>query len=241
MTEPRSRLLDPEPRRRRKLSLTAIVSEAIDLVDESGLDALTMRGLARRLGVDPMAVYGYVESRNALLSASVRVLLSSVPVSRPDSNVDWGETAREMARAYRRQVHAHPRWNPLLAQQMASGISELPVMDAVIGVLRQAGFADAGLVEAYNAFVGGVAGFVSIELAEPPPDPELVAAELSEVDGSQYPALGPVVHLFVDRAIGMRWTGGHERPLDSSFDLLLDLLIDGLRDRAHRLGPEGRA
>lgn len=64
---------DARPRRgpRRGLTVDAIVTAAIALADEEGLDALTMRRLAERLGVGPMSLYTYVPGRGELIDLMV--------------------------------------------------------------------------------------------------------------------------------------------------------------------------
>jgi TetR/AcrR family tetracycline transcriptional repressor len=57
--------------RRRGLSRARVVDAALELVDEQGLAAVTMRALAARLGVEAMSLYRHVENRDKLFDAVV--------------------------------------------------------------------------------------------------------------------------------------------------------------------------
>jgi len=64
--------------RSRRISEERIADEALELVDEEGLDALTMRALGRRLGVEGMALYTYFRSKDELLDAAGTRILEAL-------------------------------------------------------------------------------------------------------------------------------------------------------------------
>ncbi|MEW2273798.1 TetR/AcrR family transcriptional regulator [Streptomyces griseofuscus] len=64
---------------RQGLSVDAVVGVAVELADSAGLDALTMRGIAGRLGVTPMTLYIYVPGKAELLD----LMLDSVYLRMP--------------------------------------------------------------------------------------------------------------------------------------------------------------
>jgi AcrR family transcriptional regulator len=86
-----------------KLSRDQILDAALALLAEAGLSALTMRSLARRLGVDPMAVYHYFADKDALLTAAAERSFSSLRPRMPAAG-DWRARLRALARAYLRTV-----------------------------------------------------------------------------------------------------------------------------------------
>ena len=53
------------------LTRERILSTALSMVDEEGIEALSMRRLARELGVDPMAIYHHLPNKRALLSGLI--------------------------------------------------------------------------------------------------------------------------------------------------------------------------
>lgn len=87
-----------------KLSPDQILDTALVLLEEGGLGAFTMRALARRLGIDPMAVYHYFADKEALLGAAAERSFASLRPRMPATR-DWRARLRALARAYLRVLH----------------------------------------------------------------------------------------------------------------------------------------
>jgi AcrR family transcriptional regulator len=106
-------LRDEEPRRRRAPQLTRerIVGEAVALLDEDGVDGLTMRNLARRLDVTSTALYWHVATKDDVLDLAVDQIFSEVPI--PEPGQDWRADVRTLVRGWRAAMLAHP-WAPAL-------------------------------------------------------------------------------------------------------------------------------
>src|SRR5262249_51463896 len=81
--------------RRGELSRGRILATALELVDQDGLEALTMRRLAEQLKVDPMSLYNYVDGKDALLDGLAEQLWSEVPL--PDRAKGWKSVLRAYA------------------------------------------------------------------------------------------------------------------------------------------------
>lgn len=94
------------PRPRQPLTLARIDAAALALVDEGGLAALSMRRLGAALGVDPMAIYHHVPSKQALFHRLVCAVFADMPV--PDPTGSWADRVRAWALAYRDVVATHP-------------------------------------------------------------------------------------------------------------------------------------
>jgi AcrR family transcriptional regulator len=108
---------DPE---RSTLTLERIVDTALDLIDRAGLDALSMRKLGAALGVEAMALYHHIGSKERLLRAVAERLDREIAdtLEKPG---DWLAVLRQMARACRATAGRHPAAVPLLAQIEAGG------------------------------------------------------------------------------------------------------------------------
>jgi AcrR family transcriptional regulator len=89
------------------LSRRGIAEEALRLVDEEGIEALTTRRLARRLGVEGPSLYNHVASRDDLLDEMTAVIDEQVDNGLLD-HPDWRVGLPEFARSYRRAFAAHP-------------------------------------------------------------------------------------------------------------------------------------
>jgi AcrR family transcriptional regulator len=95
-------------RRGRPPSLTEeqIAEAAIELSNQVGFEALTMRGLATELGVPVMTIYNYVANKNALFDLISDYLLRPIPIPPPDSG-SWDERMRALQRSTRSAVGRH--------------------------------------------------------------------------------------------------------------------------------------
>jgi len=221
-----------------------IVNAAIALIDELGPEAFSMRSLASSLGVYPAALYWHVGNRASLLGLiGGEWLVGSVPESGSGS---WKDFVREAAHRYRAAAHAHPNVARLLGVELFPSANTLRLPEAAIGSLLEAGIPEDQVIDAYNALVGSIMGFVDVELARMPDDSEelsqSITAELADLDPDRFPNLHRFMDQLPNRTISMRWKSGDEMPLDSSFGYLVELLIDGL-ERRTRTGvaePPGR-
>jgi AcrR family transcriptional regulator len=89
------------------LSRRGIAEEALRLVDEEGIEALTTRRLAKRLGVEGPSLYNHVRNRDDLLDEMTVLIDEQVDTSVLD-HADWRVGLAEFARSYRRAFAAHP-------------------------------------------------------------------------------------------------------------------------------------
>jgi len=97
------------------LTRERILGAALSLVDEKGIESLSMRRLAKELGVDPMAIYHHLPNKRALLSALVEEVFSEMRVPGPVKTGSWRERVRAWACAFRDVARAHPKLVPHLA------------------------------------------------------------------------------------------------------------------------------
>jgi TetR/AcrR family tetracycline transcriptional repressor len=135
------------------LSRSKIVDAALEMIDEEGSDQLTIRKLARRLGVQGPSIYYYFSDRDELFAAIGLTLLQDVKIPRRRSQ-KWTDWLVQDSIAYFRAVEAHPnvasilferrtrpgaaeRFNAALEQMAESGMSPsdgLALIDAVEGL-----------------------------------------------------------------------------------------------------------
>jgi AcrR family transcriptional regulator len=131
------------------LTTDSVVQAGVACVREEGLAALSLRSLAERLGVTPMALYRHVETAEALQKAVVDEMLAKVPAV--PSGVGWSEAARSWAPAARGVLSAHPG----LARHVLTEWFRLPrVLDWIEGLLAAAerdGMTGTPAVAAVNA------------------------------------------------------------------------------------------
>lgn len=144
------------------LSRARVVSEALALVDEAGLDGCSIRALSARLGVTPMALYTHVIGKDDLFDAVLDAVLATI--SREGLPADPVEALVTVGHRYRSAFAAHPRAAPLLATRPTpQGPIALQLMADTIAMLQLAGLDDRQAASAYALLAQFVMGTVLAE------------------------------------------------------------------------------
>src|ERR1700712_1542678 len=97
----------PSAKRRAPLNGERVLRAAIALADEAGVESLTMRKLARELGVEAMSLYNHVASKDDLLDGMVDLVFAEIEL--PSSDGDWKTAMRKRAASTRAALGRH-RW-----------------------------------------------------------------------------------------------------------------------------------
>lgn len=214
---------------RNTLSRDRIVDAALALLDDDGLDALTMSRLAERLGVGTMSLYRHVDGKDDLIDAVAGQVLGGVHVPDGDPG-DWQGRVVGYLRALRQQALAHPALSRILADR---GLTVGPVFDRleqVHAILLAAGFAPRDAVRTFYALLTYVFGFVMWELPrvhQQPPGAYDAAwtTALDRLDPDAYPTLHALRDTLPTAAS------------DDQFEFGLDHLIAALHHRPSRSDP----
>jgi AcrR family transcriptional regulator len=144
---------------RGELSQEVIVKAALELVDEHGLPALSMRRLGTALGVQGMAIYHHFPSKDAVLDA----LVSSIFPVPPQPTGQWRTDLRELSRLYRDSVTAHPALIPYLMAHPMHTDRAAASREAQYAALRLAGLDGSVLLDAHRTWGSYVLGYVIVE------------------------------------------------------------------------------
>src|SRR6185312_7614306 len=131
------------------LTRDLVVDTALAIADAQGLEAVSFRRMATEFGVTPMALYRYVESKDELFGAIVDRAFDEFELPR-DRTAAWQDQLRELARAFRRVLLAHPAAAALyFVKADTQSFSGLRIVEVVLDVLVAAGFGDdeAALIE----------------------------------------------------------------------------------------------
>lgn len=145
-----------------RLTRELVLREAIALLDEEGLEALTMRRLGERLGVVPMALYRHVQHKDDLLAGLLDLAVSLVPL--PDASLGWRDGLATLARSVRATMLAHPGIAAPLVTRPSLGPHGLRIGEYGLAVMRAAGFDDVVGVRGPNAVLTYTIGFVALEV-----------------------------------------------------------------------------
>ena len=155
--------------KRRSLTAQKIVTAAIGIADENGIDALSMRKVATTLNVTPMSLYNHVDSKDALLDLMLNSVVAEIQT--PDVNGPWETMMHRRAHSMRDALLRY-RWAAaLIMSRITIGDAVIRDHDATIGCLVNNGFTYAQADWARNAIDSHVYGFTIQELNFPV-DPE---------------------------------------------------------------------
>src|SRR5918994_4850747 len=127
--------------RRRQLTRERVVEQALAVIAQDGIEALTMRGLAARLGVVPGAVYHHVRNKEQLQDLLLDGVLAEVEFDL-DSSLHWTEQLKVLAHRLRRVLEAHPGVAGILKTRDPLGPHSLALAEAFLSPLLATGFAD---------------------------------------------------------------------------------------------------
>ncbi len=124
---------------RARLSKRAVVDRALKLADTDGLDTLTIRKLAQDLGVTPMALYWHFRSKDDLLEGMAEQVWSEIEV-RVDPSVPWWAQLQGGLESLLRALRTHPAAPQLVLEHEKRNEAALRATEAVLEILRGAGF-----------------------------------------------------------------------------------------------------
>jgi AcrR family transcriptional regulator len=206
---------------RETLNRERVLRAAIELVDEHGIDALTMRKLAGKLGVEGAALYYHVTSKDDLLDGMTDLVAAEIEV--PSESPDWKDAMRRRAISARDVFSRHPWASALMDSREHSGPAQLAYADRVLGTLLAAGFTPRAAANAFLILDTYIYGFQrqqeSLALPEDMESFDVAEELLATLPEGAYPAL---LRIAADFA---------KNPHDEKavFDFGLDLILDGLQ------------
>lgn len=132
-----------------------IVAAAIELADEGGLEAVSLRKVAARLNAGPMRLYGYISTKEELFDLMVdEVHAEILPEEQPG---DWRESLRILAHRTRQAALRHEWLADLLGRRPALGPNGLAVAETTLAALDGLADVDTAMraVETVSAYFTG--------------------------------------------------------------------------------------
>lgn len=163
-----SDMLEPvveRPEERPPLSRERVLRGAVAVADAGGIGALTMRSLARELGVKPMSLYYYVAGKAEILDGIVDLVFSEIDLPSPGG--DWRSQMRRRADSARRTLRRHPWAIGLMESRANPGPATLRHHESTLATLRRAGFSVGMTAHAYALLDSYIYGFALQEAALP--------------------------------------------------------------------------
>lgn len=189
------------PSGRAPLDRQKILRAAVVMIDENDLRHLTMRRLGASLGVEAMALYHYVHSREDLLDGVVELVIDDL-YGDPDvhmSGDQWQDYLQRLAHGVRRIALAHPQVFPLIATRPPAApwvrppLRSLRWMESFLETMSRCRFTDASCVAAYRGFSSFLLGHLLLEVsaqgADIGPIEQADPNDAPRTDLSEYPRL----------------------------------------------------
>lgn len=170
------------PGRPARLTREAVLHAAVELADEAGLDAVTMRTVAGRLDAEAMSLYRHVANKDDLLDGMIDLVYAEI--SLPEADAGWQEAMRRRAISARDVLSRHPWAIGVMESRTHPGPDNLRHHDVTVGVLLDAGFDSATAVRIYNILDSYIYGFVLQEKTLPVSTPEEMAVAGTELIGA---------------------------------------------------------
>jgi AcrR family transcriptional regulator len=214
--------------RRPQLTRERVVAEALAVIAEDGVEALTMRSLAARLGVVPGALYHHVRNKEQLQDLVLDGVLAEVDYH-VDHSPPWTEQLKVLAQRLRAVLEDHPGVAGILKTRDPLGPHSLALAEAFLGPLQAAGFGDREAGLAFFLLVDYTVGFAvsspRTAVNEQRVRDAAIRAQLHEFFRSlprdRFPALVALgEHVWVDNR-------------DERFTAGLDVLVGGLEQARH--------
>ncbi|MDX6511388.1 MAG: hypothetical protein QOE36_892 [Gaiellaceae bacterium] len=202
------------------LNRDRILQAALELADEGGIEALTMRKLARALGFEAMSLYNYVANKDDLLDGILDLVLAE---SEPPSPAgDWDAAIRTSAISVHEALRRHPWSCALLMAPERVRPARLRYMDLLLGRLREAGFSAETTYHAYHVLDGHIFGFSLWETSH-----TYTADDVSKFEAKFEQTITADAFPYLHEHAKQHFSEGTHREV-RAFEFGLDLIVDGL-------------
>lgn len=211
------------------LQRETVARAALRLVDEVGLDGLTIRRLAADLDVQNPSLYWHFTNKQELLNCMAELLLTDffAELHEPEPGQDWADWLAMYARQLRSKLLAHRDGARIVAEADPSRSTFFEGFERVLNVLRQRGFAGneaaIGVITLQNYVLGNVFEVQAhpFSLASDEDEKHLPALRLA-LDEERFPCVAAFLH--TPALFSSAWAS-------AQFETGLSLFLDGLRAR----------
>lgn len=223
-------MTQPTTGKRRPLNRERALATAVALADEAGIEAVSMRNLAERLDVVPMALYKHVANKEDLLAGMVDTIVGMYEPSA--SSADWKSAVRSRIFSARRTLLEHPWLRHLIQSRRQGTAAVLGHLDTLAGTFMGGGLSADLTHYAMHALGHRVWGFspepfdAPVSIPSDPAEREAMVRHMAQT----YPH---IVAIAMDARGGD--AAGRGPSEDEQFEITLDLLLDAF-ERLHEVG-----
>jgi AcrR family transcriptional regulator len=216
-TEASETTAEPRPR----LSRDLVLRTAINLADQAGITALTMRKLAQALSVEAMSIYHYVTNKNDLQDGMIDLVFAEIELPAQENN--WKTALRARSISTYQALIRHPWAIGLMESGSTPGQANMRHHNAVLGCLRQNGFSLPATAHAYSLLDSYIYGFALTEINLPFKNSEdavdVAAIMMAQMLSNEYPYL---MEIAVEHVLQPGYAYADE------FEIGLDLVLNSI-------------
>jgi AcrR family transcriptional regulator len=183
------------------------------VVDDHGLEDLTMRRLAMILGVEAPSLYKHIAGKSDILDGITELIYEEIDFG--EATGSFRERVRAYSTSFRSALLRHPNAVPLVAMRPVTGESTIALVETALDEMNTLGFAPSDGRMFLNVAVAFIVGHASAEVGARRADQQLLIAARRQLSGNRYPnvastlAADPVDH-------------------DAEFELGIDLIVDAI-------------
>lgn len=208
----------PPPEQEPPLSQERIVATAVELLDAQGIEGLTMRRLADRLGAGVMSLYWHVDKKEDVFDLALDAVLDYRAPPPSNESQDWRRDVVHMLEDWRATMLRHP-WSAALLPRRVLGPNILARLERLSQTLSRAGVADtdmnAAIWSLWNYVMGATITRASFDVSD---DDRAAAQQRLTRLSERYPTIERSRLLLDDD-----WNGAFRKGLG--------FLLDGLSPR----------
>ena len=172
---------------RTPLSRDRVLTVAVALADRDGIEGLSMRKLGQELGVDAMALYLHVQSKDDLLDGILEMIVGEIDRVEPDGT--WKPALRQQVMAARRVMLRHPWARRVLEERGTACAAILGYVESILAILLDGGYTIDLAHHTLHVMGSRIFGFsqdLFDDSGRADPSPE-AAASLAQVMAERYP------------------------------------------------------
>jgi TetR/AcrR family tetracycline transcriptional repressor len=210
--------------RRAPLTRERIMRSALEIAERDGIEALSMRRLAKEFGVEAMSLYNHVHGKADILDGIAEVVLDELELPEALPN-NWEDGIRVLAHAFRSVALAHPRSCAVVLTRKVFSPSGLRPMEASVSLLLGAGFDEATAVHSIRVLMSFLVGSLLRQVGVLPTlggqDPASAEVRIAALANAGFPSLARVAPLL--------GTIDH----DAEYEFGLEALITAMQSRLH--------
>lgn len=173
------------PKKRAPLTRELVLETALKILDEKGMDGLSMRKLASALHVEAMSLYNHVNNKNDLLNGIVDLVLSRIDL--PDAALPWRDRLEASAIKIYEAFIQHPALVIVISSEQVSP-NVMQGVDSIFAALAEAGLPPLQQVNAFRGLLAMCFGFILTHTQGFSTTKEMAQQEWDQVDTNQWDA-----------------------------------------------------